>query len=112
MGKRIQQVSMRNLDGRVIQLGYVGENIHTEVDIDCAEVLNDYPDADVILRAIMPGESGIYEPEISKDGNIIIWELTQQELDQSGNGRMQLTFTDGTEIIKSPIGQFSINASL
>lgn len=112
MGKRIQQATLQNLESRVLRFGFVGENIHTEAVIDCAEVLQDYPDADVVLRAIMPGENEIYEPEISVSGTDVIWVLTQAELDREGSGTMQLTFTDGTEVIKSGVGKFTVSRSL
>lgn len=112
MGKRIQRIGLKGLENKTISFGYQGENIHTQVIIDCSDILQDYPNATILLRATMPGSTEIYEPTITTSDNCIVWQLTAEELTRYGSGRMQLTFTDDEEVIKSPIGRFTINESL
>lgn len=110
MAQRRQRLAMTDIPNRTLQLGYVGEHIHTIVTIDCSYILFDQPDAEVILK-VLPTNGEIYEPEITQDGTMITWTLTKPELAYR-SGTYQLTFVDGEEIIKSDIGSFTVNESL
>ena len=112
MGKRVNHTSLKKLGSKTLSFGWQGENVHTKVIIDCSDLLQDYPDAEVEIRAIMPGNPEIYKPEITVDDGFVTWEFTREELIRPGFGQMQLTFTDGEEVIKSDVGSFTINESL
>ena len=112
MGKRVNHTSLKKLASKTLGFGWQGENLHTKVIIDCSDLLQDYPDAEVEIRAIMPGSQEIYKPEITVSDGRVTWEFTQAELARNGFGQMQLTFTNGEEVIKSDVGSFTINESL
>lgn len=111
MGKRIQKLQMKNIGSRTIDLGFVGENIHTHIVIDCGEVLRDYPDATVTMQARPPG-GDMYEPETVVDGSRVVWEVQANDVESPGEGRYQLKFVSGNEIIKSAVGSYSVRRSL
>ena len=110
MGKRIIKLSLKEIPNRTLNLGFTGENVHSVVAIDCTEIFSDYPDAEVVLKA-KPGSGEIYEPEIDVAGGVIIWSVLTTDL-AKGSGQYQLTFTNGTEVIKSEVGSYVNNASL
>ena len=103
---------MKMLSSKVLNLGYVDENLHTKVIIDCSEVLWDYPGASVSM-VVRPPRGDLYPvtPDRDNDNNII-WELTASDLVYAGTGQIQLTFTDSGEIIKSIIGTTKVLPSL
>lgn len=112
MAKNDNRVTLQTLMKKVVNLGYVGENLHSRLIIDCSTLLYDYPQAEVLLKVRYPGDETISEPEIVLSGDNVIWTLTSQELTRQGDGQYQLTFTSGNEVIRSGIGFFHINASL
>lgn len=110
--KREIQLPLKLLSGKTLNLGYVGENLYTEVVINCSEVLWDYPDATVSM-IVRPPSGPLYPvtPVLDGEGNIK-WTVTASDLIYAGTGQIQLTFLDGEEIIKSAIGSTQISASL
>lgn len=110
MGKRIIKIGMEEIGSRPIHIGYMGENDHTEVVIDCAAAVYDRPDAEIALKA-RPAGGEIYAPAAEQDGGRITWTLTREEL-TGRSGAYQVTITDGEEIIKSAVGHYSVNESL
>lgn len=111
MAKRIHRIVLKDLGSKTLHIGYVGENEHTQIIIDCSDLFDDYPNADVVLKARPPGGQ-IYEPTVTVTERNVIWSPVISELGTSGDGEYQLTFTSGTEIIKSAVGAYSIKSSL
>jgi len=111
MNKREITIPMRSLAGKTLNLGYVGENLHTRIIIDCTEELCDYPNA-TINMAIRSPHGDIYPVQPEKDGWRAIWDVTGSDLVYAGSGQIQVTLMDGEEIIKSAIGNFTTSASL
>lgn len=104
-------VMLGDLSGRVINLGYEGENLYTKVKINCIEVFADYPDATVSM-VVKPPVGDMYPATITKTGVAVIWNITSSVLSTSGAGSAQITFNNGEEIIKTAIFNFTINNSL
>ena len=111
MGKRIVRVTLNNLSTKLLDIGYVGENVHTQVIIDCREVLWDYPEATVSMIVRSPsGSSYTVEPTVSEMD--VVWDIGSDDVSVAGTSRIQLIFTSGTEIIRSAIGNVRIADSL
>lgn len=105
------QLSLDSISNTDIDIGFEGENNHTQVIIYCTALITKYPSA-VASMVIKPPVGDIYPKEITQDGNIITWDVTQVDCSYPGSGEYQLTFTDDGEIIKSYIGRFNIKPSL
>jgi len=100
MGKRIQRVEIEKMNTKLLELGYVGENEHTEVQIDCSGVLWDYPEATAEMTVQAPnGEKYPVVPELTD--NVVVWDVTESDLVYAGSGKIQITLKNGTEVIKS-----------
>ena len=111
MGKRIQKVSLKNLSTKILDIGYVGENEHSIIQIDCSEVLWDYPDATADM-VVQPPTGDMYPVTPDLDEDLLIWEITDSDLVYAGTGRFQLTFKNGDEVVKSAIGNTKIEPSI
>lgn len=104
-------VMLSNLGGRVVPIGYEGENLYTRVRINCIEVFADYPDATVSM-VVNPPDGNMYPAIIEKSGVMVIWDISDAVLSSNGSGECQLTFTDGDVVRKSVVFGISINRSL
>lgn len=111
MGKRIQEFPLKSLSSKVVNLGYVGENEHTEIVIDCSEVLWDYPNA-VVSAVVQPPVGDLYPVVVTRDEGNVIWTISASDVVYAGNGQIQLTFTNDGEIVKSAIGMTRISQSI
>ena len=111
MGKRIQKVSLKELEKVLLKLGFVGENEHTQIVIDCAEIFTDYPAATYVLAVASPHDD-LYPGTLTKDGNDLKWQIADSDLVSPGTGEIQLTFYNGDEVIKSFIARTWINDSI
>lgn len=111
MGKRIQKVALKNLESKTLELGYVGENDHTQIRIDCTEVLWDYPNATASM-VVQPPRGDLYPATLTTDDNYVVWTITDSDVAYAGHGQIQLTFTNNGEIVKSAICSTNINTSI
>ena len=84
----------------VIHIGRAGENLATRVRIDAGKVFAEYPAAVLTMKVINPAGT-VYGREVSRDGDLVIWDVTDGDLAAEGQGEMQLTFTEGSVIVKS-----------
>lgn len=111
MARIVRNIMLDDLPNITLRLGYVGENLHTQIVINAVEVYWDYPNATVQM-VVQPPVGDVYEVTPDKDGSSLIWDVTGSDLVYAGTGRIQLTFADEGEVIKSAIGSFVVNASL
>ena len=102
---------LEDLKKVTIHIGYVGENEHTRVNIDAGEVFAENPDA-VVTMKVQPPRGEVYPVTVSREGDIVTWDVKDSDLVSRGAGEIQLTFTEGTEVIKSCIARISIDRSI
>lgn len=108
---RVINVSLNELETKVLLIGFEGENQITQVRIDAAEILTDHPNATPTLIA-KPLFGFAYPVIVTKEGTDIVWEIDNSVLSFHGDGEIQLTFTEGTVIAKSYVGRIRIKRSL
>ena len=94
-----------------IGIGYEGENEHTRVQIDAGDVFAEYPEA-VATMTVQPPKGNMYPVIVTRDGNMIIWDVTDSDLASKGTGELQLTFTDDNVVVKSCIAALNVKRSL
>ena len=108
---RVINVSLSELETKVLLIGFEGENQITQVRIDAAEILTDHPNATPTLIA-KPLFGFAYPVIVAKEGTDVVWEIDNSVLSFHGDGEIQLTFTEGTVIAKSYVGRIRIKRSL
>lgn len=111
MGQRIQRLALADLKQTLLKLGFVGENEHTSIVIDCSEIYSDYPNATVMMAVQSPHDD-LYPGTVIKDGNDLEWNVVDNDLVYPGTGQIQLTFYNGQEVIKSYVGRTWIDESI
>ena len=84
----------------ILNLGYVGENLHTRIIIDCKKMFDQYPNASVSMT-VTPPEGEPYPGLIERDGDLVIWDVRDSDLVAEGNGEIQLVFTQEPHIARS-----------
>lgn len=100
-----------DLKKAVIRIGYVGENQHTQVRIDCKDLFKEYPDAAVSAAIVSPaGQS--YPKVATVDGSTVVWDVADSDLAAEGDGEIQLTFTEGGVVAKTAVARFNVYRSI
>ena len=100
-----------DLNKAVIHIGRVAENEYTRVQIDAGEIFAEYPAASASLT-VQPPEGSAYPATVTRDGNLVIWDVKDSDLTADGNGEIQLTFTNSAVVVKSAIGRISVCRSI
>jgi hypothetical protein len=112
---RVERALLEELPEKKFNIGYQGEQNHTQVIISCPIMFRDYPDA-VASMVVKPPQGDLYPVSLTRDGNDLTWDVSDADVAIPGEGILQLTFTDGegeeAEIIKTVYGAYSVNASL
>lgn len=105
----MRTVSLRliDLEKANIPVGFVGENEHTQVRIDCLKIYEEYPSAAASLT-VKPPKGDPYPAVVVRDGNVVVWEIKDSDLVYPGSGEIQLAFTSGETIAKSFKGRIKI----
>ena len=95
----------------IIDIGYVAENERTRVRIDAGDVFAEYPEA-VATMTVQPPKGSAYPASVTRDGNIVIWDIMDSDLASRGQGEIQLTFTEGETVVKSCISRINVSRSI
>ena len=104
-------VRLDDLRTTVLNLGFVGENEHTQIRIDSKKMFDQYPTASPSLTVCPPdGES--YPAVIERDGDFVLWTITDSDLTHEGSGEIQLSFTVSETVAKSYPGRFKVSRSI
>lgn len=105
----------RTFDGMkdsILFIGYVDENAATQVQIDCAAVLEEYPEATVALAVRSP-QNVVYNPEsVSVEDGIVTWTVTSADMTHDGWGAVQVVITEGDVKVRSGIANLKIEESV
>lgn len=108
---RVINISLSELETKLLMIGFEGENQITQVRIDAAEILTDYPNATPTL-IVKPLFGFAYPVIVTQEGTDVVWEIDNSVLNFHGDGEIQLTFTETPVIAKSYVGRIRIKRSL
>ena len=100
-----------DLTKATIHLGRVAENDYPRVQIDAGEIYAEYPHAAASLT-VQPPAGEAYPAVVTREGDLVIWDVPDSALTEEGMGEIQLTFTDGETVVKSAIGRISVCRSI
>lgn len=91
---------LEDLRNVILNLGFVGENLHTRQIFDCKKMFDQYPNASVSMT-VTPPEGEPYPGTIERDGDMVIWDVRDSDLVAEGDGEIQLVFTQEPHIARS-----------
>lgn len=85
--------------GQPIFIGRRGENLATQICFDVPEDLSSYAYTVYVRR---PRERESYPAaHIARDGNTIVWTVSNVDTENSGEGQVQIRFTDNDVVVKT-----------
>ena len=94
-----------------IHIGRAEENEATRVQIDAGLLFAEYPAAVPAMKVVSP--AGVtYSREVTRDGDMVVWDVVDSDLAAEGYGEMQLTFTENSVKVKSAIAQIRVCRSI
>ena len=108
---KVIRATQQMLETRTLVLGFQGENLRTQLRVDCSPTFAEYPNATPAL-AIKPPSGETYPVFVERDGNEVVWDIVANNLVLKGDGELQLTFYKGNVIAKTSIGHITVNRSL
>lgn len=108
---RTVSIRLADLEKVSIQIGFVGENLYTQVRIDCLKLYEEYPSA-VPSLTIKPPKGDSYPAVVTRENNTVIWNVSNSDLVHQGSGELQLAFIVDEIVAKSYVGRLHINRSL
>lgn len=95
----------------LLYLGYVGENLHRRILIDCKREFEEMPGA--IPALVVTAPNGLkYPVDVTVEGNTVIWDITNSDLIHEGNGEIQLALTKDEEVGKSAVCRTKVDKSI
>ena len=98
---------------QMIELGRQGENRVRAITIDCDEMLARWSGAEIVLRAIRPGENTPYIVETTiDDTGVMTWQPDATDTAIAGTGRAELRCTLDGRVEKSAVFATCIKAAL
>lgn len=108
---RSVSVRLDDLRTMILNIGFVGENEHKRFIFDCKKMFDQYPHAAASMT-VQPPEGEAYPAIIERDGEYVIWDVTDSDLAHDGDGELQLAFTQEPHIAKSYIGRTRVCPAL
>lgn len=94
-----------------INIGKVAENEYTRVQFNAEQIFAEYPAATPSMAVISP--AGVkYPAVVTREGDLIIWDVTDADLTAEGMGELQLTLTENGVVCKSYIARTRIERSI
>ena len=108
---RTVTLRLEDLKTTILNLGFVGENEHRQFRIDCKKFYDEYPNAAASLTVQPPcGEA--YPAVIERDGDYVIWTITDSDVIHDGDGEIQLAFSQEPHVGKTYVGRTRTARSL
>ena len=104
-------VRLEDLKNVVINIGFVGENEHTRLTVICSKMYAQYPHAAASMT-VQPPAGAAYPAVIERDGDNVIWDVTDSDLAAEGSGEIQLSFTTGKTVAKTYVGRTKVMRSI
>ena len=96
-----------------VGIGYVGENLVTEIAFDFTDWLEEYGEGAPVLRFRRNGDDQAYPVTLTlEEGNLAIWTVTNTDLFFQGDGEGQLQYVVDEAVKKSRIFKVAVERSL
>ena len=104
-------VKLCEISTTVLPIGFEGENNSRRIVFDASDLFAEYPAATASLT-VKPPVGDVYPKATTKDGNLVIWEISASDCANDGDRQYQLTFTQGEAVRKTWEGYTKVYNSL
>jgi len=98
--------------GDTVNLGRQGENDVQQVQFDVTGWAETYGTGSYQLLLLRPGEAVPYTADVTADGELVLWSVTETDTALQGMGEAQLILTVGAAVAKTQIYRTVITPSI
>lgn len=99
----VLSIDAGSIFSKAIRIGYEGENVVTQIDFNLKKWIAEYGLGGVTLLVLRHGDTDAYPVPLMIEDGIASWSITQTDTARVGRGAIQLVYTVGEKIKKSPI---------
>ena len=96
-------INADSIFGKVIRIGYEGENIVTAITFNLAMWVEEFDTGTAVLLVQRNGDRNAYPVPLTIEDGSATWEITSTDCAKHGRGAIQIVYTAGEQIKKSPI---------
>lgn len=91
------------MPGKVIPLYYQGEKNATCIRIDLSDYVARFGEGEAELLYRRPGDAAPYAVTLTRDGDVVSWKVSKLDVAQPGQGKLQLVYTAGETVARTPV---------
>ena len=91
------------MPGKVIPLYYQGEKNATCIRIDLSDYVARFGEGEAQLLYRRPGDAAPYAVTLTRDGDVVSWKVSKLDVAQPGQGKLQLVYTAGETVARTPV---------
>lgn len=108
----VKTINANSVYDRPIRIGYEGENIVTAITFNLAMWIDEFGTGAAVLLVQRNGDSNAYPVPLTIENGSATWEITSTDCAKTGRGAIQIAYTAGEQVKKSPIFTIVCAASI
>lgn len=108
----VKTINVNSVYDRPIRIGYEGENIVTAVTFNLQMWVEEFGSGAAVLLVQRNGDSNAYPVPLTIEDGSATWEITSTDCAKTGRGAIQIVYTAGEKVKKSPIFTIICSASI
>lgn len=105
-------INANSLYDRPIRIGYEGENIVTAITFNMQMWVEEFGTGAAVLLVQRNGDRNAYPVPLTIEDGSATWEITSTDCAKQGRGAIQVVYTAGEKVKKSPIFTIVCSASI
>lgn len=108
----VKTINANSVYDRPIRIGYEGENIVTAVTFNLQMWVEEFGTGAAVLLVQRNGDGNAYPVPLTIEDGLATWEITSTDCAKTGRGAIQIVYTAGEQVKKSPIFTIICSASI
>ena len=105
-------INANSVYDRPLRIGYEGENIVTAVTFNLQMWIDEFGTGTAVLLVQRKGDVNAYPVPLTIEDGSVTWEITSTDCAKKGRGAIQIVYTAGEKVKKSPIFTIVCSASI
>lgn len=105
-------INANSVYDRPIRIGYEGENIVTAITFNLQMWIEEFGIGAAVLHVQRNGDANAYPVPLTIENGAATWEITSTDCAKHGRGAIQIVYTAGEQVKKSPIFTIICSASI
>lgn len=105
-------INANSIYDRLIRIGYKGENIVTAITFNLQMWIDEFGAGAAVLLVQRSGDGNAYPVPLTIEEGSAMWTITSTDCAKTGRGAIQIVYTAGEQVKKSPIFTIICSASI